>query len=96
MHIVIWKYVVDFKKRTEFETEYGEDGTWNLFFKASKKYQGSYLSFIEDSTDTYFLIDIWNNKESYECFIKENKNDYNKLSLRCKNLYSREERIGAF
>jgi len=93
---VFWKYRVKPQQKLKFEFEYGRRGTWTKFFGKSDKYQGSLLNKRDDEVNTYILIDIWVNKQSYDDFIKMNQEKYNEISIAFEHLYSTEENMGSF
>ena len=96
MFTIVWKYKVNEENQLEFELEYGKLGTWSKLFMNSINYKGSYLHKISDTNQTYLLIDIWTDQQSYENFINANKSIYKSLSSRFENIYESEENIGTF
>ena len=96
MYTILWKYRVRPKNQELFEQEYGANGAWSKLFCTSQNYSKSILSKSDDSKDTYILMDIWIDKNSYECFLKESKSSYEYLSSKFKNLYETEQKIGSY
>lgn len=96
LYTIVWKYKIKPNTKDIFEFEYGATGSWNSLFSTSENYKNSYLHKSEDEPDTYFLIDTWTDKTTYENFIKENNVAYQNLSTQFGYLYFTEEKIGAF
>jgi len=96
MFSVIWKYKIKPVNREAFEFEYGAVGSWCKLFGKSADYKGSFLHKSADGENTYFLIDTWITKDSYELFKKMYADIYTKLSSQFEYLYITEEKIGAF
>lgn len=96
MYTILWKYRVLVENQNRFEQEYGPDGAWCKLFSSSQYYLKSILSKSDNSNDTYVLMDVWIDKNSYECFLKESKSSYKDLSLKFQNLYETEEKIGSY
>ena len=96
MYTILWKYRVQPKNQELFEQEYGANGAWSKLFCTSQNYSKSILSKSDDSKDTYILMDIWIDKNSYERFIEESKSSYENLSLKFENLYETEEKMGSY
>ena len=94
MFIIVWKYKIKPDNRVLFESEYGKKGAWSRFFKRSKDYSGSELYNSQEGNDIYLLMDSWFDKKSYDNFINEQKNGYERLSLKFENLYETEEKLG--
>ena len=91
-----WKYKIKPESRDRFEYEYGGSGSWSRLFMESKDYKGSFLHKSEEGKDTYMLVDIWTDRQSYEDFKTIHALRYNQLSSQFESLYQSEERIGAF
>jgi hypothetical protein len=93
---IVWKYIIKPESRDRFEYEYGRSGSWYRLFSESKDYSGSFLHQSEEEKDTYLLVDIWTDQQSYEDFKTIHAHRYNQLSSQFETLYQSEERIGAF
>lgn len=96
MYCIVWTYKVSEGNKTEFESEYGNHGTWSKLFMNSANYKGSFLHKSLDMAQTYLLIDTWTDEQSYEDFKRANANAYESLSSRFEGLYETEEKTGTF
>jgi hypothetical protein len=95
-YIIVWKYNVKRDYISQFEKEYGTNGTWMKLFEASTDYHGSFLHKSDDEENTYLLIDHWTSKETYEKFKEKNRSKYDSLSIKFEPLYEQEKKIGSF
>lgn len=93
---VIWKYQIRSGYKEKFELAYGKEGAWSSFFSKSENYRGSYLLISNEEVYTYMLIDTWINQQSYEDFIRMNKETYEEMSSGFEYLYETEEKLGSF
>lgn len=93
---IVWKYEVKPECKKEFETEYGPGGSWNTLFGKSSFYIDSFLYKDDSNPDVFLLIDSWENKDSYQRFLKEFGKAYRELSAKFTRLYISEEKIGEF
>ena len=96
MFCIIWRYRVKPEQYEKFEFEYGSQGTWSRFFEGSQEYKGSRLHKSIEYPREYLLIDHWENKESYDNFIKANSDVYRQISAEFEYLYESEEKMGFF
>ncbi len=93
LYSLIWRYKIKPDKRERFEFEYGLNGSWARLFNESKKYKGSLLLKSTEEVNTYTLIDTWTDIEAYKTFLKENDQEYNKLSVQFESLYEIEMKM---
>ena len=96
MYTIIWKYKIKAEFEDIFEKEYGTNGAWYNLFEESEDYRGSILYKSQEEVNSYFLMDTWTTKESYEAFKKSCDEIYRKLSSQFEYLYETEEKIGTF
>ena len=96
MYSIIWKYKIYPEHKDIFEKEYGTEGTWNTFFRASEKYNRSELFQSHSEADTYLLVEEWNDEQAYRTFITLNQDEYERLSSEFEHLYSEEHQVGTF
>lgn len=95
MYCIIWKYDVDSSNQSEFEKEYGRQGSWFKFFEPCDDYLGHDLLKNTDGA-SYTLIDRWMSKADYDSFLKSNQLEYDQLNDKFKSLYSNEDCIGTY
>lgn len=96
MYLIVWKYAVKREKQEAFEHAYGPTGSWQQFFERSTDHIGSFLYRGDSATNTYLLIDRWENKETYEAYLSEHAVAYDQLNDTCRSLYEHEELLGSY
>ncbi len=94
MYCIAWKYKVS-SNQSQFEAEYGRNGSWFKFFESCEDYLGQELLKHSDG-QTYILLDKWMSKADYQDFLDENKAEYDELNEKSKSLYDQEEEMGEF
>lgn len=94
MYVVVWKYKIKLSERSEFESEYGLNGSWSAFFRKSQDFLGSKL--FAGNNLTYLIIDAWDTRQAYESFLQRFRLEYELLSEQFRYLFEEENRIGDF
>lgn len=95
IYTLVWKYECNPSTASEFEKEYGRNGSWFKLFETNEDYLGQ--EFIKNvETGTYLIIDKWISKEVYESFVNENEATYEQFTSKFKSLYTSEEFLGAY
>ncbi|MFT5641994.1 MAG: heme-degrading monooxygenase HmoA [Cyclobacteriaceae bacterium] len=96
MFYPVWKYTVKEATKSEFEEEYGRQGTWFKLFEKTDNYMGLELLHSHTASQQYILIDRWTSREDYESFTTENREENDALSKRFSYLIENEENDGTF
>jgi ribosomal-protein-alanine acetyltransferase len=94
--VIVWEFRVPARRRRAFEKAYSPDGVWSAFFRTGKGYIRTEL--IRDRKDSlrYLTLDLWNSRQDYERFKKENRAKYQAIDKKCESLTASEKRIGEF
>ena len=93
MHVVLWRFRARPGREAEFETAYGEDGTWVRFFRTGPGFLGSEL--MRGTDGTYLTIDRWVSEDSYQAFRDAHAEAYAAIDARCEALLVEEALVGA-
>lgn len=96
MFVIVWEFRVRPNKRRAFEEAYAPDGIWAEFFRAGDGYARTEL--IRDREDPlrYVTIDVWQSRQAYERFKKQNRAEYRAIDKKCESLTRSEKLIGEF
>ena len=79
-----------------FEDVYGSNGAWASFFSTGTGYVGTELLRDVEQAGRYFVVDRWENRDAYNRFIVENRDEYMRRVDETAYLYRQELRLGTF
>ena len=93
---IIWEFSVKENMRAKFLRYYSSAGLWASLFRKNPGYRETKL--LQDTQDEnrYFTIDIWENEEYFEGFIKSLAEEYDALNKECEEFTEAERNIGLF
>lgn len=93
MYRNIWRFQVKEGCKEDFCRMNTED--WpGLFDTRSDSYKCTMIAQDVDDKSFYLVIDQWESKEAFKQFLKENRNDYDKLDYEHSQLYETAEYVG--
>ena len=96
MYIILWAYQVNPDKQAEFEKIYSPTGAWAELFNEGAGYLGTELIHSTEHPEQYLTIDRWDSVETYESFLSQWKDAYEKLDAYCEELTEHENCIGRY
>lgn len=94
--VIVWEFHVQARKRGAFEKAYSPSGVWGAFFRTGKGYIRTELIRDREHPLRYLTLDVWDSRESYERFKKENRAEYQAIDKKCELLTASEKRVGEF
>jgi len=92
MHVILWRFRARPGREAEFEQAYGEDGTWERFFRRGEGFLGTEL--LRATDGTYLTIDRWVSETAFRAFRESDAQRYAELDAACKALTLDETPIG--
>jgi quinol monooxygenase YgiN len=94
--VIVWEFRVRPNKRRAFDKAYASDGVWGTFFRGGEGYVRTEL--IRDCKEPhrYLTIDVWQSRQAYERFKKQNRAEYLAIDKECESLTQSEKLIGEF
>lgn len=93
MRVILWRYRVHPRARSDFEATYGPAGAWAELFARAPGFLGTEL--MRDS-ESYLTIDRWRDAADFEAFRAAHRADYDALDRATEGWTGGEERLGAF
>ena len=94
--IVAWEFRVRPGRRRAFEKAYGPGGDWVRLLGRNPGHIRSELIRDRERPLHYLTLDFWNSRRAYECFMKQNHAEYERIDRRCSFLTVEEKLIGKF
>jgi heme-degrading monooxygenase HmoA len=95
-YTTLWEFTVKAARKSEFETNYGADGSWARLFREAPGYLGTELLNDRANPLRYVTIDRWESAEHWRAFQVRFAAEYESLDRRCEGLTTREKKIGEF
>ncbi|MDL5047691.1 hypothetical protein QQ054_16875 [Oscillatoria amoena NRMC-F 0135] len=96
MYYIIWQYRVKPEYLTEFISYYRAEGEWAKLFRLTVDYAGTDLLTAPGETGTFLTVDRWQSENSYNEFLKKNKERYEELDNLCSRFTTEEKLIGRY
>jgi len=94
--VIVWEFRVKAGKRREFEQVYGPSGAWAKLFRNGKGFIRTELIRNLETARRYLTIDVWDSRETYLRFKRENRAAYGVIDEKCESLTEAERLIGTF
>lgn len=95
MMVRVWEYEVPEGSVAEFEAVYGADGLWAQLFASESGFRGSALYRSVEATDRYVTVDLFTSSASWQRFLADYGDAYERLDARTSHLTSRETELVA-
>ena len=96
MFVILWEFEVKPDCKERFETVYGPEGNWAVFFRRDPEYRGTRLLRDTAAERSYVTLDFWSSREAYEAFRRRHRAEYEALDAECALLTTAETRLGMF
>jgi heme-degrading monooxygenase HmoA len=96
MFVVLWEYDVKPGLENRFERVYGPDGDWAQFFRRDPHYHEARLLREVSRPSAYVTLDLWDSRDSYENFQRQNHEGYLALDRSSEAMTLREKCLGCF
>lgn len=93
---IVWRFELRPEAVARFEAVYGPEGDWAVLFRNSPHYYRTSLIRKEDVPAVYEIIDEWRDKEAFDAFKREFREQYEALDKRCEDLTIKETQVGEF
>ena len=93
---VVWEFYAHANKQREFEKAYAPNGLWGRFFRRGEGYIRTELIRDREEPLRYLTMDVWQSRQAYERFKKENRAEYHAIDKKCESLTRTEKLIGKF
>lgn len=93
---VFYRYRVHPAQIRAFEHAYGPDGPWAQLFARHPAYRRTRLFRHNSEAFVYVTIDVWDSKEAYDEFRRDNADDYNRLDAQLAMLKLEELLLGYY
>lgn len=94
-HVRLWKYRVAAAKRKDFIRHYRADGSWVRLFEQAAGYLGTQLWADDADGETFYTADHWRDLAAFENFLRNFREQYEKLDAELDTLTLSETCLGA-
>ena len=92
MFVILWEFEVKPDCKERFETVYGPEGNWAVFFRRDPEYRGTRLLRDMAAERSYVTLDFWSGREAYEAFRRRHRAEFEALDAECALLTTAETR----
>lgn len=96
MFVYLWEYIVPHENQSDFEREYGPNGSWSVLFSRSPSYLGTSLLRDGSNPKRFLTIDCWGSERDHRDFVESVRAEFDALDARCEELTEAETLIGRF
>jgi len=94
LFVALWEFEVKPGSEEKFEKVYGAEGAWAKLFARDAAYRGTRLVKDVERERVYLTLDLWESREAYEKFKKENAKEYERIDRECEGMTVKEELLG--
>ena len=95
MLVRVWEYEVPEGAAAEFESAYGADGLWARLFASEPGFVGTELYRSVAAVDRYVTVDLFEDPGSWQRFLDNHGEAYERLDARTAHLTTRETELVA-
>jgi len=96
MFVIVWEFVVNRDRLSEYERAYAPAGDWAQLFRRAKGFIETALLRDRDDRTRFITIDTWESRAAYDKFRADFDADYLALDARTEAFTESERRIGVF
>jgi len=100
MFVILWEFDVKHECEDVFTSAYSSSGAWAGLFATDARFRETRL--LRDMASDvgqpvrYLSMDVWENREDYEHFLRENHEAYQELDAKCAGWTTRERHLSSF
>ena len=96
MYVIIWEFIVQPERVTDFVAAYKSDGVWARLFAQADGYLETELFCASADATCFLTIDRWKSADDFTRFQERFSAEYRRLDTQLEGLTVSERKLGTF